>query len=90
MSMSMSTVSFLAQLESGILPKECFPLTYDLSLELTDILTITSFYTNFLYALIFCAFFSCNKKKKNFIKGIVPIYIVFLKKLKPLFLYLTY
>ena len=35
--MSMSTVSFLAQLDS--LPLECFPLTYDLhalSVELTD------------------------------------------------------
>ena len=29
--MSMSTVSFLAQLDSGILSIECFPLTYDLS-----------------------------------------------------------
>ena len=29
--MSLSTVSFLAQLDSGILSIECFPLTYDLS-----------------------------------------------------------
>ena len=37
--MSMSAVSFLAQLDSGwnSLPIECFPLTRNLSLELTDI-----------------------------------------------------
>ena len=31
MRMSMSTVYFFAHLDSGILPLECFPLTYDLS-----------------------------------------------------------
>ena len=29
--MSISTFSFLTQLDSGILPIECFPLTYDLN-----------------------------------------------------------
>ena len=29
--MSMSTVSFLIKLDSGILPIECFPLTYNLN-----------------------------------------------------------
>ena len=56
----MSTVSFLAQLDSGhwnSLPIECFPLTYDLRGFKSRIdrhhLIAGSFETDFLYAVIF-------------------------------------
>ena len=56
--MSMPTVSFLAQLDSGI---ECFPLTYNLygfkSRINRHLLTVGSFERDFLYALIFLCFF---------------------------------
>ena len=39
------------------LPVECFPLTYDLSGLNRHLLTVTSFWTDFLYALIFLCFF---------------------------------
>ena len=59
--MSMSTVSFFTQLDSAILPTEYLPLTYDLngfkSRINRHILTIDSFYGDFLYALIFLCFF---------------------------------
>ena len=73
---SMSTVSFLTQLDSGILSIECFPLTYDLlgfkSRINRHLLTAGSFETDclyaaccFLYALIFLYFFSCNSKPRS-------------------------
>ena len=53
------------QLDRNSLPIECFLLTYDLSGFNSRInihlLTVGSFYTTyFLYAVIFCASFSCN------------------------------
>ena len=56
---SMSTVSFLAQVDSGIfLPMECFLLTYDLNsfkprLE-RHLLLVGSFEADFLYASVWC------------------------------------
>ena len=62
--MSVSAVSFLAQLDSWLwnsLPIECFPLTYGLSGFKSRInrhlLTVGFFKTDFLYALIFLSFF---------------------------------
>ena len=67
--MSISTFSFLTQLDSGILPIECFPLTYDLngcnSRINRHILTVGCFLTNFLCALIFYTYFSCNSMPCN-------------------------
>ena len=58
--MSMSTVSFHAQLEN-YLPIKCFPLTYDLSGFKSRInrhlLSVGSFWTDFLYVLFFLCFF---------------------------------
>ena len=78
--MSMSMVSFLPQLEWNSLPIDCFFLTYDLSGFNSKInrhlLTVGSFYANFLDAVIFLCFFSCNSKlsQVNFISNI-RIYI---------------
>ena len=63
--MSISTVTFPAQLDSGILciwnALECFPLTYDLSGFKSrvnrHVLTVGPFKTDFLYALVFLCFF---------------------------------
>ena len=57
---SMSTVSFLLQLDWNSLPMECFPLTYVLngfkSKIDRDLLTIGSFETDLPQALIFLCF----------------------------------
>ena len=60
--MSMSTVSFLAQLDSGILWNAHFPLTYDnlngfKSRSNRSLLTVDSFYIDFLYGLVFLCYF---------------------------------
>ena len=60
----MSTVSFLTQLGSIIICQIIFSLVYDLngfkSRINRHLLTLGSFKTYFLYALIFFASFSCN------------------------------
>ena len=51
--MWMSTVFFLAQLDSSSLPIECFPSTFDLNgfkPGINNLLTIGSLKTDFLYA----------------------------------------
>ena len=62
--MSISTVSFLAELDWNSLPIECFPLTYDLngfkSRINRHLLNVGFFSTDFLYSLIFLCLFFCN------------------------------
>ena len=57
----MSTVSFPAQLDWNSLPIECFSQIYDLGGFMsrigTHLLTVGSFLTDFMYALIFLWFF---------------------------------
>ena len=60
--MSMPTISVIAQLSSETLWRlECFPLNYDLNGFKSRInrhsLTVGSFWTDFLYALVFLCFF---------------------------------
>ena len=69
---SLSTVSFLAQLDSGFLPIEWFPLTYDLNGFKSRInghlSTVGSFLRAFLYALRYYATFKVRKFELPFYK----------------------